>query len=127
MVAFGSFAIVLIVFKPSLPSGQGEAVGAAAVFLPVGIAAWWMFRRLLATYPRSEAWAAAIAFGAITPLSLIVSVFLAQIPGSYANILVGPRFFGLLGAFFGIVVMSTFLSFLACSLVLWITRKIKRA
>ena len=122
------FALVLAaapgLLKSDVPrSAQGVAV-VLTVILPIGAAAWWIFRKLCPEYPRREARATAIAFGLFTPISLLIAALFAQIPGGYAGFLGRP--FGLIGAFLGMVVMTTVLSFVPTVLALWITRRIGR-
>ena len=61
------FVLILIVVKPVVGLPVPLAVRAIAtglgVILPSLTAAWWLFRRLLSYYSRSEALGAAIAFG----------------------------------------------------------------
>jgi hypothetical protein len=110
------FGLVLGVprFKIGMMSGEQQILKAAVVFLlvllPTGIATWWIFRKLQSHYTRREARAVATAFGAFTPVSLLIAIPLAQIPGGYASFLGGP--FGLVGAFMGVVVMTAILNFL---------------
>jgi len=77
--------------------------------------------------PNWDARIAAVAFGLLTPLSTIAAVFLAQIPGSYADLLFGHRAFGLLGAFVGMVLMIGVFGFIICVVVLFTMHKIRDA
>jgi hypothetical protein len=126
IVTIGGFALVwtsmLLGFKPDLKPVRGEILGVLLCFLPIGVATAWMFRKLLTVYPRREARAVSIAFGLFTPISLGVSLVLAEITGGYAEALAGRRFFGLIGAFIGTVVITAFLSLLVCALVIRVTR-----
>jgi hypothetical protein len=126
IVTTGCFALVLasrmLGFKPDIKPIQGEILGVVACFIPIAGATAWISRKLRAVYPRREARALSIAFGIFTPISLAVSFVLAEITGGYAEILAGPKFFGLIGAFIGVALMTAFLSFLVCSVVLRITR-----
>jgi hypothetical protein len=124
VITMAGFALVLIGFKAAQTRVEGQLLGASAVFVPIGACAWWIFPKLQSYYSRSQARAAVIAFAIFTPISFIVAIFLSPISGGYAEMLVGPRFFGLVGAFIGIVAITTFLSFTACALVLWITHRI---
>jgi hypothetical protein len=126
IAAGGLFALVLTLsrfgFNPDHKSAWAEILVLAACLLPLGVATAWMFRRLRTVYPQREARAVSIAFGVFTPISLGVSMVLAEITGGYADILVRWRFSGAVGAFTGAVVIAAFLSFLLCSLVLRITK-----
>jgi hypothetical protein len=131
IVTAGSFALVLTAVSFGLKSMQRPAAGeilvaAASAFIPAGVAIWWMFPKLRTVYPRREARAVSTAFALFTPISLVVALVLAQIPGGYAQSLIGPQFFGLVGALLGTVVMTGFLSFLVCALVLRVTQLIIR-
>src|SRR6266851_2799492 len=123
----GFCALMLGIFSLGLnPRLKSVGVGilvAVAVFLPIGVATGWMFRKLRTVYPRREARAVSTAFGVFTPISLVVSVVLAQIPGGYAEMLAGPHF-AMIGVFVGLVVVTGFPSFLVCALVLRVTQLI---
>jgi|ERR1700722_2359436 len=107
---------------------QDKSVGlvilvAVAVFLPIGAATVWIFRKLQTVYSRREARAVSTAFGVFSPVSLVVSVVLSEITGGYAEMLAGPHGF-LIGVFAGLVVLTGLLSFLVCVLVLRVTQLI---
>jgi hypothetical protein len=126
----GEFALVLSVlgFKIAVTPGEQQILKATVmfllVFLPIGIAAWWIFQKLQARYTRREARAVATAFGVFTPVSLAVATVLSQLPGGYAASL--GRSFSVVGVFVGVVVMTTLLSFLVCLFTLRMTRLIVR-
>jgi hypothetical protein len=127
LVTAGLCALMLGIFSLGFDT-QSKSVGleilvAVAVFLPIGIATGWIFRKLRTVYPRREALAVSTAFGLITPGSMVVSVVLADISGGYAEMLAGPRFI-LVGVFVGLVAVTGFLSFIACALVLRVTQLI---
>ena len=124
IAAIGCFALVLgvLVFKIVMTPGEREILGVTMAFLPTGVAAWWIFRKLQARYKRREARAVATAFAVFTPVSLLIAIVLSQIPGGYAAFMGAPFF--LVGAFVGIVVMTTILSFLVCLFTLSMTRRI---
>jgi len=117
---------VLVGFKIVMTPGEQQILKATVVlllvFLPTGIATWWILRKLQARYTQREARAVATAFAVFTPVSLLIAIVLSQIPGGYAAFL-GPAF-GLVGAFVGIVVMTTILNFLVCLFTLSMTRRI---
>jgi hypothetical protein len=132
-VAVGKAALITCVcalvvgvlsFRIAVTHVEQEILGAVIAIIPSGIAAWWMFRKLRAHCTRREARAVALTFGVFTPVSLGVALVLAQIPGGYAEALLGGPF-ALVGAFAGTVVMTTLLSFLACLLALSVTRRIE--
>ena len=126
IVTTGCFALVLasmmLGFKPDIKPIEGQILGVVACFIPIAVATAWIYRKLRAVYPRREARALSTAFGLFTPISLVISLVLAEITGGYAEFLAGRRFFGLIGAFMGAVLITAFLSFLVCSLVLRVTR-----
>jgi hypothetical protein len=119
------FALALAVLgsKIVLTHGEEEILGATMAFLPTGIAAWWMFRKLQAHCTRREARAAAIAFAVLAPVSFGIAILLSQTSGGYADLLLGSPF-GLVGAFVGVVVIGTIVNFVLCLLTLRITRQI---
>ncbi len=109
-------ALVVSGAKDAMSYREQVVLGAFMAFLPVGIAAWWMLRKLQARYTRGESRSVAIAFAGFTPFVLVVSMVVAQILGGYASLLGGP--FALVGVFVGIVGITTFLSFVPCMLAL---------
>jgi len=119
------FTLVVAGSKLAVTRAEEAVLAATAIFLPGSIGAWWIFRRLQTHYTKREARAVAIGFAVFMPMSLAIANPLAQIPGGYAAIL-GPSF-GLIGAVAGIVVMTTLISFLLCSLALWVTRRDEQA
>jgi len=131
IVTIGCFVLVLGV-KFAVTSGEQQVLGAIMAFLPAGFAAWWMFRKLQEHYTRREARAMAIAFGVFTPVSLLMGVLLAQIPGSYAVLPLGSpsghvgELVGFSAGFVSIVMITALVSFVPSVLALWITRRIRR-
>jgi CDP-diglyceride synthetase len=124
--AFGYAALVLLGFKAAtIRTGQGVLVIAGAL-LPNGFAAWWMFRELQKQYSRRESQAVATAFGVVTPLSLAVAAVLSQIPGAYAEAVLGRRFI-LPAIFVSVTVVTTLLGFAASAFVLQFTRHLEKA
>lgn len=126
IVTSGCFALtvtlILCGFNPEQQSPWTKALFVVAYLLPIGVVAGWMFRKLRAVYSTREARAVSIAFGVLTPISLGVSMVLAEITGGYADAFTRLRFSGLVGAFVGAAVMTALLSFLACALTLRITQ-----
>jgi hypothetical protein len=126
------FGLALIVAtllqKPSVPrAAQGVGV-AVTVFVPICLAAWWIFRKLRAQYTRREARAVALAFGVFAPVPLAISLLLGPIVGGYTGIFLGTqsRLVAFSGAVMGGVVMITLVTFATTLLAAWITRHIGR-
>jgi hypothetical protein len=130
IVTVGWFALavtlILIGFKPELIPAKGEILVAMALFLPLGAAVWWLFRKLRAHYKRSEARSVAIAFAVFAPVSLLIGLLLGQIFGGYAEMLLENRLLAFGGALVGVTVVITVMSLAPCALALWITRRIER-
>ena len=120
------FVIILIVVKPIVGLRVPLAVRAIAtglgVILPSVTAAWWMFRKLLANYSRSEALGAAIAFGVFAPVPLAIGLVLGQIVGGYVGVFLGNRF-AFAGAVAGIVLMISLTNFITSTFAVWIVRR----
>lgn len=124
----GCFAVALVIpaLKLNLTPTQEEITGLILGCLPGGMAAWWMFGKLQARYTRRAARLIAIALAVSTPVSLLIAVFLAETPGSFAALLWNPL--GVLGAFAGIVLVTAVLNWGPCMLVSWLAgRASKRA
>jgi len=90
------------------------------VLVPNGAAVWWASRKLRTVYPRREARALSVAFGVVTPVSLLVALAVSPMFG-YSELVLG-RSFVLVGVFVGIVALTTLLTFFVCVLVLRVTR-----
>jgi predicted Co/Zn/Cd cation transporter (cation efflux family) len=122
-----AFAFAVTVLGRGGQAGRGaEAIVAVLVcLLASGLTAWWMFRRLRALYTKREARAVSITFGVLAPVSLGISLVLAQFSGGYSASLFGNSF-GFVGAFAGTVVLTGLLSFALCTFALWFTRRIER-
>jgi len=103
----------LLAIKMALTHVQQGALTLIAIILATGIATWWMFRRLQSDYTRPEARAVSTTFAILSPVSLAVAMPLSLMPAGYAEVLFGSRFFGV-GAFAGIVIVTTSLDFLLC-------------
>jgi hypothetical protein len=108
-----------------LTNGEKEVLGAILAFLPAGIAAWWMFRKLQAYCTRREARAVAIAFVVLAPVSFGIAFLFSEMSGGYAELLLGSPF-ALVGALAGIVAVATIVNFLLCLFTLRFTRHIVR-
>jgi len=133
MAGAGIFALILITVRllpptPSAPTGVQTIAAMFAVFLPSGLATWWVFRQLQPHFPRREARAVAIAFVVFAPVSFAIANLLYAIPGSIAGPLLSKSRLGFLSALLvGIAIMTALLASLGCALALWITRRIERA
>jgi len=115
-------ALLPILQRPSLPRLVQVPLLVVVVLTPVGLADWWIFRRLRTNYAARTARAAAIAFGVFTPVSLGVAFPLSPIVGAYSEGLAGYPVFGFLGAFVGVAIIAALLSFVPCAFTLWIAR-----
>ena len=127
IVTAGFCALMLGVYSLRFdPQAKSVALGilaAAAVFLPIGVATGWIFRELQTVYSRREARAISTAFALFSPISLSISIILAEISGGYAEMLEGPHAV-LFGVFAGLAVVTGFLNFLICVSVLRVTQLI---
>lgn len=119
-----ALALAALLQRPSVPrivQGIGVAV---TILVPICLAAWWVFRKLLAHCTRREARAAAITFGVFTPVPLGISLLLGPVVGGYTGIFLGTqsRLVAFSGAVIGIVVMIALVTFVISLLAVWITR-----
>ncbi len=62
------------------------------VFVPDGLAAWWIFRRLLVDHQRSDARRGVMAFAVSAPVVLAVGMVLGELVGGYAEVILGSHF-----------------------------------
>jgi predicted permease len=113
---FGLFTLVFASaqFKVGMTGGAERLLAAIWVCIPFGIAIWWVFRQLKTRYSKREAKAVTIAFAVFNPVSLCVSLVLAQLGGS------------IVGALICTVAISTLLSFAVCLAALRMTRHIEK-
>ncbi|MGA2433967.1 MAG: hypothetical protein ABSG25_01640 [Bryobacteraceae bacterium] len=114
--------LVLVLGRPPNPLDVPSNVRIAGrltltFLLPIGLAAWWMFRKLQARYTRREARAVAIAYGVFTPVSLGIAVLPSTMLGGCAAQLLGNAF-GAIGAVAGVIVLTALISFVPCVLAL---------
>jgi hypothetical protein len=121
-----AYVALALMMGPHLTAKNISQVGQAAglfvtVFLPIGLATWWVFHNLQSSYTRHEAKVVAIVFALFTPVSLLIAVALAQFPGGYSDLLLGPPF-GMMGAFVGVIALTAFINFLPTALALWLAR-----
>ena len=119
-ITFGS--VVIGIGYGTQPTGLGEGLlGAFAAFFPSTVAAWWLFRKRLAHMPRREALVVATTFGVSAPISMIIIMPFAQIPGGYLAGLGRP--FGLLGSVLVLLIGMTLLCFATSYLARSFVRK----
>jgi len=123
IVTAGCFVVPLLTPKSALTGIEQGALILTALVLTTGVATWWIFRKLQTDYTRREARAVATTFAILAPASLAIAFPLSLLPAGYAEILLGSRFL-LLGAFVGIVAITTSLNFLLCLFTLWMTHHI---
>jgi hypothetical protein len=95
---------------------------ALAVLTPIGVAVWRIYKKLRPDYPARTARKGATAFGVFIPVSLGVAFPLSTLVGGYSEDLARLPFFGLVGAFVGVVILTALLSLVPCALMLWIDR-----
>ncbi len=69
-----------------------EIIAILAVFVPDGLATWWLFRRLRTGRSRSDARRAATAFAISAPVVLGVGYLLGGLVGGYAEVWLGSWF-----------------------------------
>jgi hypothetical protein len=116
-------ALLPLLEKPNPPRVVQVIVLPVLILAPVSLAAWWIFKKLLSSFPSRVARAVAIAFGVFTPVSLGAAFPLSLIAGAYSEGLLGHPLFGLVGAIVGIVIMTALLGFMPCALTLWVVRR----
>jgi len=118
--------LIVLAFHLSLARQGEEMVGVVMAFLPSGLAAYLLFRRLRNRYGSRAALWTSIVFVIFAPASLLVAVVLAPFPAGHAELLLGSPFF-LVGAFVGIIVVITILTFGPSLFTLWLSRRGGRA
>lgn len=115
-------ALLPLLQRPSLPRLVQVPVLAVVVLTPVAVAVWWIFKKLRPNYSARTARKGAIAFGLFTPVSWGVAFPLSTLSGAALGDWAGIHFFGLVGAFVGVVAMTALLSLVPCAFTLWIER-----
>jgi hypothetical protein len=96
--AVASWALVLVfslVAPRVFTSGsslRAEIAATLVVFLPDGLVAWWILRRVRASRLRDDARRATTAFAVSAPLALGVGYLLGELVGGYAEVILGSRF-----------------------------------
>jgi hypothetical protein len=98
------------------------AVVAVVLGVPLAAAAAWVFRALQRDYSRREAVAAAISYVVFAPFAVAVGLLVALVPGSYADLALGPPF-GFIGSVTGFLFVMVALSVLICLLAVRFARK----
>jgi hypothetical protein len=123
ITTLGDFVLGVLGSKIATPGVRG-ILAVSMVFLPAGIAEWWMFGTLQAYCTRRESRAVTTAFAVFAPVSFGIAMLFGELSGGYAAFL--GSLFGLVGASVGIFVMTTVVNFVLCHLTLRITRNIVR-
>ena len=85
------------------------------ILLPDALAAWWVFRKLLADRVRNDARRGAIAFAVSAPLSLAIGNVFAVLVGGWTERLLGGRF--ILPTVVAFVI--TLMAFVPSGIVMW--------
>jgi len=116
------FALLPLLRRPNLPRLVEVPVIAVVILTPVAVASWWIFKKLRPDYPWRTARKGAMAFAMFTPVSWGVAFPFSTLVGAYSEALTRLPFFGLVGAFVGVVTMTALLSLVPCAFTLWIDR-----
>jgi len=89
IAAIGVFSPVLAIlgFHVTLTRGMETVLGLVMAVFPIGIACWWMFRRLQAHWTRREARAVTLAFAMFSPIWFGAGILLSEFTGGYADLL----------------------------------------
>jgi hypothetical protein len=114
--------LIVLAFHLSLTRHGEEIVGVVMAFLPIGLAAYLLFRRLRNRYSSRAALWTSIVFVIFALASMLVAIVLAPFPAGHAELLLGRPFF-LVGAFVGIIVVTTILTFGPSLFTLWLSRR----
>jgi len=125
-IATGIGWCLLVVLGSVLPGPSAGPIArafilVAAVLVPFVLGAWWMFRRLRSRYDRRLARSVTTVFVICTPIFLGAAMPLGQLIGGRAEALFGSGF-AALGAFSGVILITTCLSFIACVVARSVTR-----
>lgn len=114
--------LIVLAFHLVLTRHGEEMLGVVMAFVPSGLAGYLLFRKLRNRYSSRAALWASIVFVIFAPVSLLVAIVLAPFPGGYADLLLGSPF-GLVGAFLGIIVTITALTFGPSMFTLWLSSR----
>lgn len=121
------FGIVILLIpaigNEALPGPVRLLVLTTLLVAPAGIGALWLSKRLRPSYPRRAARAVATAFAISVPLSLGVAFPVSALAGAYAEGLTGYPFLGLAGAAASVALLAALLSYLPCSIALWVSSR----
>jgi hypothetical protein len=117
-----TFASVLLLEKSGLPHFVQVSMQAVGVLTPIGVAVWWIYKKLRPDYSARTARKGALAFAVFMPVSWGVAFPLSTLTGAYSEGLARVPFFGLAGAFVGVVILTAVLSLVPCAFMLWIDR-----
>jgi hypothetical protein len=126
IIASTGCLVPLLTLKIAALTAVLQILVLAGGFLPTVVAAFWMFGKLQLRYTRREARAVAVAFSIFAPIGLLIAIVVAEIPGGYAELLLGSRF-APVAAFASIPVITALASYVPCLLVLRMTRHIMRS
>jgi hypothetical protein len=113
--------LVIVIMVVTLTPVTQYLVGISEIVAPNCIAAWWLFGNLKSTFTVREARTVAIVFAVFAPISEVITIPFATIPGGYAANAGRP--FGLIGATATVIVMTAIISYTFCSAALWLTRR----
>jgi hypothetical protein len=130
LLTLGLFVTSLIAaphLPPSKINGLSGALMAIPVFgIPLGLAAWWMFRKLQSCYSRREARAVSITFAAFAPVPLAIGFVLGTLVGGYTGVILRTqsRSVAFAGTVVGLLVMVAVIALIPSAIALSITRRI---
>lgn len=120
----GIFALTFaLTGSKNLATRGADEIFLIMALIPVVIAAWWMFRKLQLRCTRREAAAVATLVAVLTPVSVGAGMLFGELSGGLTEYVLG-LLFPLVGAFVGVVVMTTLINFALSLLTLWMTRQI---
>ncbi|HXZ39780.1 MAG TPA: hypothetical protein VEG68_03500 [Terriglobales bacterium] len=125
IIASSGCLVPLVLLKIAIVTTVLQVIVLGAMLVPTGIAAVWLFRKLQLRYTRREAKAVAAAFLIFAPVALMIAIVVAEIPGGYAELLLGTRF-APVAAFASVPVVTALASYVPCLLVLVMTRRIMK-
>ena len=112
-------AFIVVRFLGTAPRGAEQAAGLGLTFLPAGVAAWWIYRKLQPIYSPRVARTVAIAYAAVTPVALSISMVLAPFGAFVFDGRFQSRILLLAGLFLTVATITTLLCFAVCAFALW--------